>query len=202
MRKSFTFFIPLGHFCLGFFNHCFNFHFNVFLPEKEKTLQTIRESLIFPTSFPVRMTSLILPTYFRAISLDEAIAGGSWQNRRRNSCRKNTSEPGGTREAIRKLDGWNTKITYRFSWLAMDSRSLTMVFCGSVGWMVDVADTVDVVAFLLPNKLLNILLFIYSNETVKSEWKMVTKATLLSLFDGEWILFVFSLWKGRRSEEG
>ena len=80
--------------------------------------------------------------------------------------------PGGTRPAIRKLHSCNTKITYRFSWLAMDSRSLTMVFCGSVGWMVEVADTVDVVGFLLPNKLLNILPFVYySNAMLKNgDW--------------------------------
>ena len=51
----------------------------------------------------------------------------------------------------------SSKITYLFSWFAIDSRSLTMVFCGSAGWIVDVAETVDVVVFLLPNKLPNIL---------------------------------------------
>ena len=45
-----------------------------------------------------------------------------------------------------------SKFTYRFSWLAIDSRILTMVVWGSDGLTVEVAETVDGCVFFFPKK--------------------------------------------------
>ena len=78
--------------------------------------------------------------------------------------------------------------------------------------MVEVADTVDVAAFLLPNKLLNILLVsIYSEQNVEKWEEKGGKGDLgpellsRSVFPSRRkrnFVFVLSLWKGGRSGEG